>query len=114
MYYAVLPENLACFSGTMFALQHKAGRAAFWLSCVACFELSAGVYADNGAPLVYGYSDDISTTGAPGSSTPEGLSSERPVVAAFKKAKKGTRVQRTALGCLLSFRICPCMFIDIV
>ena len=29
--------------------QHKAGRAALWLSCVACFELSASVYADNGA-----------------------------------------------------------------
>jgi hypothetical protein len=29
--------------------EHKAGRAALWLSCVACFELSACVYADNGA-----------------------------------------------------------------
>ena len=31
--------------------EHKAGRAALWLSCVACFELSACVYADNGASL---------------------------------------------------------------
>jgi hypothetical protein len=29
--------------------EHKAGRAALWLSCVASFELSASVYADNGA-----------------------------------------------------------------
>ena len=29
--------------------EHKAGRAALWLSCVACFVLSASVYADNGA-----------------------------------------------------------------
>ena len=32
-------------------MQHKAGDAAHWLSCVACFELSAIVYADNGAVL---------------------------------------------------------------
>ena len=31
--------------------EHKAGKAALWLSCVACFELSASVYADNGASL---------------------------------------------------------------
>ena len=31
--------------------EHKAGRVALWLSCVACFELSACVYADNGASL---------------------------------------------------------------
>ena len=29
--------------------EHKAGRVALWLSCVACFELSASVYAGNGA-----------------------------------------------------------------
>jgi hypothetical protein len=29
--------------------EHKAGKAALWLSCVASFELSASVYADNGA-----------------------------------------------------------------
>ena len=31
--------------------RHKAGGAAHWLSCVACFELSAIVYADNDAVL---------------------------------------------------------------
>jgi hypothetical protein len=29
--------------------RHKAGRAALWLSCAACFELSASVYAGKGA-----------------------------------------------------------------
>ena len=29
--------------------EHKAGRAALWLGCVACFELSASVYAGKGA-----------------------------------------------------------------
>ena len=38
-------------SKLMCTLDHKAGRAALWLSCVACFELSACVYADNGASL---------------------------------------------------------------
>ena len=45
--------------------RHKAGRAAHWLSCVACFELSAIVYADNDAVLTY-YTNNLkidSTTG---------------------------------------------------
>ena len=46
-------------------MQHKAGRAAHWLSCVACFELSAIVYADNDAVLT-DYTNNLkidSTTG---------------------------------------------------
>ena len=68
--------------------RHKAGRAAHWLSCVACFELSAIVYADNDAVLT-DYTNNLkinSTTGgiypsasygapAAGSSIPKGLSS---------------------------------------
>ena len=46
-------------------LEHKAGRAALWLSCVACFELSAIVYADNDAVFT-DYTNNLkidSTTG---------------------------------------------------
>ena len=46
-------------------MQHKEGRAAHWLSCVACFELSAIVYADNDAVLT-DYTNNLkidSTTG---------------------------------------------------
>ena len=45
--------------------RHKAGDAAHWLSCVACFELSAIVYADNDAVLT-DYTNNLkidSTTG---------------------------------------------------
>ena len=64
--------------------RHKAGRAAHWLSCVACFELSAIVYADNDAVLT-DYANNLkidsytlsASYGAPaaGSSIPKGLSS---------------------------------------
>ena len=71
--------------------RHKAGRAAHWLSCVACFELSAIVYADNDAVLT-DYTNNLkiaplaeytlsASYGAPaaGSSIPKGLSSRASV-----------------------------------